>query len=558
MPFDRFDECFLKITPPKNYTFSHQALPCRFEPPLIQRTKADKLTCPYLKNGYCKRIIDSSDLQQRLVRAYSERIKSTLAEPSTSVVVRSEQQFHGMDRQRFAQRRHLYEVVKNGTPRDISRFGIDCTELNQNDRLGEYLGFIDLRQHYNTAPLALGFLVEPSHMREDPNTFVITGKYAALFGGPPAFRSTVYSMQDHEDEEAGRPATIGAKCAQMCAIMTLGMLSDRKAEIKGSYTLTYMAWLLKQAGASKKADNKSGRMATDVLKRRYKKAADRVDMRANPAPLAHFHAEGLYPYQLRDVLKVCNASSAWYEIDCEPSPHENVCHVSDRLVTRLIEAYVYARYPVILAVDSLKWQRKEPFPEEQERLGHAATVVGIRREPEQNEPRSFIVHDPGDMPFRERTVPSCLCAMRAYRRDNTYSLIVAAEWSIKQHACECVRWLTSDPFESIEFSDYYFCISDTNYRIILLNRNSMLRVLLPQVVRQRELCSELRKWLTLPLSRYWCICGYLNGQLKSVWLFNASSDGGGCDAKMSIEGDEIKAYRYFNGVTYWNTFRFRQ
>ena len=123
---DPYDECFEKLTPRKIGAFSHRRTPCLYEPPLLPHESGQEVRCPFKADNYCEELLTRGapqTLQAVLTKAYSERIKNVLSEPSTSVVIRSEQQFHLRDLDGFAQRRHFYEVVRNGTPGDESRFG---------------------------------------------------------------------------------------------------------------------------------------------------------------------------------------------------------------------------------------------------------------------------------------------------------------------------------------------------------------------------------------------------------------------------------------------------
>lgn len=505
---DPYDECFEQVTPRKIDTFSHRRTPCRYEPPIVPPAAGASEVCPFKE--YCEELRTRGarqTLQYVLTKAYSERIKNVLTESSTSVVIRSEQQFHLRDLCRFAQRRHFYEVVRNGTPGDESRFGVGCTEINEEDRFGEYLGFVDLRQHYRKSALAFGLLVEPSWIREDPNTFVIAGVYGPLFGAH-SFRSSVYAMQDSK--------AVGAVCGQMCAIMALGMLADRGVEVKGSFTLTYLAWLLPQL---------TGEQDT-------------------PPPVGKLEVGGLVPEDLREVLRRCGASAARIRIRCT-HPWK------DDLATRIIEANIYARFPVILAVDGPVWRRKLEASQE----GHALVIVGVRRNALTGAPIGFIVHDPGSGPFMYCRTARCFEAAKAYRMlsvnapgggkaDNSIHMVAAATDSIRRHVNDCVAWLIRHDFDPSHnlygdpggnperFMSYAAREPGTDYRIRLLCRDNIdgcLGPFLPDkdpygrtVIRA---CLE-----SLPESQFWTVMGFchrargLSPALSVVWLFDARED----------------------------------
>ena len=523
---DKYANCFLRTTPPLNQAFSYSEKPCRCEPP-IDRVITHR-TCPFLKSGYCD-AITRSILNDRLTKAYSEPIKNTLSEPSTCVVVRSEQQFHGMDRQRFSQRRHLYEVVDSGTPGEVSRFGVHCTALNENDRLGRYLGFVDLRQHFEVSPLALGLLVPPRCFREDHNAYVIQGDYSALFGAH-SFRSTVYSMQD-------RTPTIGAKCAQMCAIMTLGMLSDRGARVKGSFTLTYLVWMLSQGSVAA--------------------AARSVDEGKSDEALGSFEASGMDPMQLRDVLGECNARAKWIDLKYTGPPRDGDAAISDRLAIRLIESYVYARFPIILSVDAWAWRYGGETPKSELRRAHAVTIVGVRRAAGSNEVSRLIVHDPGWKPFGERTLHRAFFAARQYgtkplpkepdssRPRDRISMVVATDKAIQQHPKECIDWLVEDDFESDDFRGCYAGLPGSDYDIRLLDRNTLFHVLAPSLVEEEKPDLLLR---TFPESRFWTISTYRDGARAIAWLFDAATRDEQYVAKFVWDSGKLSVLRYRKGI----------
>ena len=506
--FDRFDECFEKLTPRKIDTFSHREIPCLYEHPIVPREVEEEGFCPLGADRYCQELLSCGEprtLQEILTRAYSERIKNVLCEPSTSVVIRSEQQFHLRDLARFAQRRHFYEVVHNGTPGDESRFGVGCTPIHEADRFGEYLGFVDLRQHYRNSALAFGLLVEPRWIREDPNTFVISGVYGPLFGAH-SFRSSVYSMQD--------PETIGAVCAQMCAIMALGMLADRKVEVKGSFTLTYLAWQLGHQPGERDSSGQIGELLVG----------------------------GLKPEGIRDVLWRCRANAKLIKVDCK---HNG----ADDLATRIIEANIYARFPVILAIDAQEWKKDPAAPQE----GHAITIVGVRRNALTNEPVAFIVHDPGSGPFMHIRTARCFDAAKAYRvwsieephywePGNAIAMVVAATHSsIRRHVDDCVRWLRKCDFSTGHnfyhggggnpetFGAYERREPGTDYRLRLLTRNT-IGPFLGGFLRVEDALgrSEIDKCVSsLWGSRFWTVVGFRQGSsgsalvLSVVWVFDA-------------------------------------
>lgn len=505
--YDCWEECFHKITPSLVETFSFDSRPCRFEAPILT-APARKGNCPFrddCSNIDTPRPGDRS-LNDIFRDAYSESVKNVQTEPSTSVVIRSEQQFHGQDLRRFALRRHLYEVVRREEDGDPNRLGPGCTELKRGDRLGEYIGLIDLRQHFHGSSLAMGLLAAPGWIREDPSIFLIQGYYSTLFGGG-SFRSTVYSMQDR--------GTAGAVCAQMCVIMVSGLLSDRGALVRGSFNLTYEAWR-REIGRAK-------------LKKLHQNKTTLLG-----ASVAHFEVRGLRPDETAGVLSACNVK-AQESIVSESGP------VGDRLVTRLIEANVYARYPIILSVDAATWSRMKLKKD----TGHAVVVVGVKQNSfESSGVDELIIHDPGSGPFQKQSIAHCLDAARRFYRkaskrvvDGTetvvpkgsINIIAAGCRSIETHAATCVAWLrdrrseptprSPDADPDPRFVPYFNVEPNTNYRIRLLNRNTVARYLSATMGSQyfEELKQHLRE---CPEDcRFWSVIGL---RRKSRWqkLFN--------------------------------------
>jgi hypothetical protein len=510
--YDAFETCFAKLTPPKNVIFSNSSKPCRYESPL-RPLSTPREACPF--RSYCEVIATDADgnrpgrLEEVLAESYLEPIKSILAEPSTSVVIRSEQQFHGEDLFRYAQRRHLIEVVGNGTPGDVSRFGVECTPLEKQDRLGEYLGFVDLRQRFTKSPLAFGLLVEPSWIREDPSTFVIRGDYGPLFGAH-SFRSTVYAMQDK---------TAGAKCAQMCIIMAVGMLADRGAQMVGSFTLTYLNWKL-------------GRTAAAV-----------ASTGGSPVkPIGTLKVTGLKLKSIAMLLEKaeCRARETWIRLDSS---------AKRRFAERFIEAYVYARFPVIVGVDQRAWAGSSEDDDEGDVehsngtpiVAHAVTVVGVRRQPAGDGVKAFIVHDPGSQPFAEAKPDRLFNAASSCPEVDGHfvPIVAAADKSISYHLNGCIYWLRKVD-EAATFQPYDDADDGTDYRIRLLNRNTLCPYLklFCRANNDEDFVRSLAEFCTkLKDSRFWVVIGLQsfqesgNGQstrplLNHAWIFDARPEQG--------------------------------
>ncbi|MBC8352981.1 MAG: hypothetical protein H8E66_13380 [Planctomycetes bacterium] len=482
----RFDKIFRKVTPRRNLVFSGYEFPCSNQQKWRvagSNKECDRFDwCNQLRQ---REISGNARLATPLRGAYSESLKVTYSEMSSSLIVRSEQQFHRLDIHRLAVRKHLFEMLERGN-REVSSSDTDCCSLVDGDELGQYVGFVDLRKHFSVSPLAMGLLVEPGYMREDPNAFVITGDYAPLFGAH-SFRSTVYSMQDRSD-------IAGAKCAQACIIMALGMLSDRRAQLKGSFTLTYLA-----ARATKSA----------------------TDPHQSGVPLRTFKVDGLNAREMAAVLRECNSSPSIHHLDL------GTRH-SKRLQVRMIEAYVNARFPVLLIVDPRHWYADERITGDS---AHAVTIVGYRRSSTTGEIEDFIVHDPGSEPFMLRSVDHCFSASEAFHHLADFGLAIAvAENSIRVHLSQCIRWFRpiagtrlDANRESDRNSFNLYCLGDKDRRlqIRLTARGSLARLFNTQD------CEAFRHWFDakVPIhSQFWFVGGYAGDQLQVGWVFPVSAN----------------------------------
>ena len=479
--------------PPLTETSSHREKPCRYEQPIRPKAIGQALEpCPYRPD--CDRFErgPGTPMSRRLARVYTPWIKVTLSEPSSSIVVRSEHQFHRREGQRHALRKHLYEVVatREDERSAPTRFGLGCTALVPGDKLGHYLGFVDLRLYYEGTPLAMGLLALPRRLREDPDTFVITGEYGPIFGAH-GFSSSVYSMHDS--------ITSGARCAQACVIMSLGMLADRGARMIGSYEITYLA--------------KSNAHAPPPPVPAIPGASPNcLSSPAIARPNHIFRVTGLTGPEIELVLRKSNASPLFSRLERRYSPSEN--GLSERLALRLIQGYLYARFPVILLVDSETWyQSKCSNP------GHAVTLVGVRNSSVQNPEPTFIVHDPGYLPFFEKSVADALEAGYQFSNKEAVRFVAVADFTIRRHAYPCVNTLLKGA-DLANFQPYLTGERGNDYRINLVHRDDLRFAYFSTVQAPPRIERHLKH--LLPRSRYWCVSGYETNRVNRVWLFNAS------------------------------------
>jgi len=433
-----------------------------------------------------------------------------LAEPSSSIVARSEHQFNRQTRQRLSLRKHLYERL-DGTGGEKN---LECGQFDANgveEELGEYLGFLDLRLNSEQSPLGLGLLAPPKRYRRDPDTFLVTGAYGPVFGSP-AFRATVYSQHD--------PNTSGAVCAQACLIMALGSLSDRRARLEGLHTLTVLA-----ADYSTPNTNPGSRIPVRRPINQLPGVMDGTQCRnALPdrnQPGEFFRVGGLIPGQCRHVLMHCGVNSFLHTFFHPPRPAVN------RLIERYLEAYLYSRFPVIYFVDTLAWWPWESGKED----GHAVVVIGLRRE-RATRKCWLITHDPGFRPFFEKPLGKALDAgwrfsekkrREAGKQPLPLRFLAVVDAKLRIGADACVDYLRNHPVYSRVFVPYLETLDTRDYQIRLCERSeifSRLCDLMP------GLTPATRDALaTLPNGRYWCVFAFSSQdtlhELRHLWIFDA-------------------------------------
>jgi hypothetical protein len=421
----------------------------------------------------------------------------TFAEVSSSIVVRAEHQFNQHDDERHTLRKHFYELLAPGTlddPRKITpdeATALICEPISPSDRFGEYLGFLELRPVHTRSPVAMGLLAPPQGLRHDAGVFLILANYGTLFGGP-SFPCTVYSTHDK--------VTGGAHCAQACLIMALGTLADRGARIYGTYTLTYLA---KSPFAERIPE-----ISSECL--------------AGQGGMS-FVAKGLFPKEMKSALLDCGVSAKIFDSPINPNLESEYAELG----FRIIEAYVLARFPVILLVDSGPWW---PWEKSGRGIGHAVTVIGIRQGRTRKD-SALIVHDPGFIPFYERPFDECVAASRALAGGKAFSCILVADCEIKHHAQDCVaRIIESEDSSTFSAFLHGYASYGSSYQIRLLHSDDLPVFLFgkdiyPPNAAVRGQRKELVKWLEAKItrSRYWCVSGLVYGKPRIAWLVDAQN-----------------------------------
>ncbi len=480
---------------------------------------------------WCRRVANTDGLGN-LEWVYGRDIKGTLVEICSSIVVRSEHQFTS-DERRLCLRKHVYELDHPATPfyppgdpndpRTGTARALAYDALRESDRFGRYLGFMDLRwlgdgpAAGGESPLALGVLALPKRYRGDPAVVAVLGGYGPVFGGP-SFRATVYSMADSR--------TGGAVCAQACAIMALGLLSDRGARPIGSHNITFL-----------------GRRRVSHSPATRTPLCAAANVRYSPA--AYYDVGGLNPASIRNVL---NSRDANGESRCRVSA--DLIHypapgrLPDRLITRLLECHIDARFPVILAVHADTWNaaeiRDEKLKAAGPEVGHAVVAAGYRRTGIGPDDLAFLIHDPSSRPFVQRARKSVIDALRAYasatRPAGEVFMVPVADHRVRTHLHACVAWLRgpdgrafhADP--AVNRPDLsaalegYLTSPEHELKLALVERNYTGPLFQPTIDRSCQGNLARAVGGVAESRRLWCVIGMRANQFRHLWLFDAERD----------------------------------
>lgn len=456
---------------------------------------------------------------------------------------------------------------------------------------GEYLGFVDLRMYSRTSPVAMALLVPPRCYRNDDAVNIICGNYSPLFGSP-GFNSCAYTMHD--------PKSGGATCTQSAIINCLTLLADRGAWLLGGYTLTYL-------GKTRIRKDQFGDVEEGCF---FEPSNDGQTSNAT-------HVQGMTFDEVSAVLspKYCGVNRdpvrlPWnegeYTIDGDllPIPDEKTKEMaifdSEKLAERLIIAYVKARCPIILYVNSQRWY-SELIPgfkdDPKVEAGHAVVIVGYRRASKPNLYQSdpmpgmvavggnriegfgcypriseLIVNDSGYAPFQKLAARRCFAAAVAFDdTENGYpghlQFHCVMPINLKVGATDCIRALcrANNPKNTREYTHWYSYfhkvwarVENTDYRIDLLHRDDIIPSLFQTAsypfdiggglehdtkgnlfnLNFKRVFDQIQK---LPNSLFWCISGYRNVYgLDSIWLFDAQQE-------MDVETPWLLAF-------HWNEF----
>ena len=286
-------------------------------------------------------------------------------------------------------------------------------ERGDSQKFGEYIGFVDLRENNAPSSLAIAVLKPPRHLRFRSDVILLTGEYSRLFGGE-AFEGSVFSMQEGSKG--------GVICADACLVMALGMLSDRVPTLEGGFDLAYLAAVCNRDRLFEQP-----------------KSCESSCLGANDNLDGSFRIGGLTGVQMANLGDRLSKELAFSRGDQTP-PDDRAIGASllhrkgvaeyssavsieqhDRMLLRIIEANLLAKFPMILNVDSDRWTevRTGTPPKPPRDIGHAVVIVGLSGNLDNHKSANLIVHDPGVGPFVEIPFDAAVSAARALKLKQT-------------------------------------------------------------------------------------------------------------------------------------------
>ena len=236
------------------------------------------------------------------------------------------------------------------------------------------------------------------------------------------------------------------------------------------------------------------------------------------------------------IVRALNKLGVRSDIFWRPMPDYGPNRVRFRLATeklaqRVIECHIQARYPVILGVGPHEWfQLKRTADPNIGKVGHAVTVVGVRKASIQKRKTQFILHDPAKQPFVERSADFCFNACWANSSKHPGILmILPREHTVTRSLWSCLEYMIQNNAQQIQFflgfgldmPRPFRHIWPFDYQFSLLFQKDLHTFLWPVPLLSKERLS-LRKQLKLHHSRYWAIAVYQNQYLKTAWLFPAN------------------------------------
>ena len=206
----------------------------------------------------------------------------------------------------------------------------------------------------------------------------------------------------------------------------------------------------------------------------------------------------------------------------------------------MIECYVQARYPVILAVNAREWAEPKPLLLDGPARGpeHAVTVVGVRKASVQNREEQLIVHDPARQPFLERSAKFCFKACWKYGGGRpAVTMIMPVERSVRRSLNSCWQYLYRQHPAKINGLMRGRSRGDArahDYQFALAYAKDVQTFLWPVPLGGGGRAA-LDGQFALGAGRYWCVAAYQDRHLTDAWLFPAA---GGAD-----DGWALRLYR---------------
>ena len=384
-----------------------------------------------------------------------------------------------------------------------------CMQVQDVERLGKYLGYLDLRMDSMAAPVEMGLLVVPRHLRHNPNVHCVTGVYGPLFGGP-SFASSVFSMHD--------PFRSGARCAQACVIMAQALLSDRGMRVRGSYEITYLA--------KRQANGKDVEFSRDTM--------------------------GLTPEEIVATLNVSDSALPEIEKDTDNRTRRaflfndmvnfgpdllgyndpNNDAVRQFLIERLIEAYILARYPIISLVGWNAWNSEHELADAHPL--HAVIIAGFSYITQPRAGQSSllgdaIVHDPSFRPFIKCPLRHLFKASADFDADkSSRRFIFVTDDTVSIHAAEIIHSLYYNTCNNpdLRLVDYLPSgngLRHRDLRIGLIHRDDIINRYFADHSVSRGVLAREKKKLREGLRKdyYWCFAGYEKSHVKVLWVYDA-------------------------------------
>lgn len=306
--------------------------------------------------------------------------------------------------------------------------GIACRDLAQIDRLGKYVGYIDLRLSSPDSPIAFAVLSAPRHLRHGQDYRIVQSELGTLYGGPPVY-GTVFAMVD--------PHFGGGCCSTAAILMAIANLADRGGRPVGHLDATVIASVASPVQ----------RVGENCIRQNTQNA---------------YRSVGLNYAEVGRILKhpAVNISSS---VDC----------LADAtLLIKIAKAYVDARCPLLLFVDcEILWRAIRGHSEVHREAGweaglenestHMVVIVGYS-----TEKRELVIHDPSYAPYSRFSTEDLITASRgAAGGDDAeiYSIACIASRRIAFHLMPAITRLRDGAFDSIDYEFYWMLIAPSKY-----------------------------------------------------------------------------------------------